>query len=46
MRVAAEVELGGRAAILPEVRGEAFVTGRAEYWVDPEDPVGKGFLLR
>jgi len=46
VRVAAEVELGGRAAILPEVRGEAFVTGRAEYWVDPEDPVGRGFLLR
>jgi len=46
VRVAAEVDLGGRAAILPEVRGEAFVTGRAEYWVDPEDPVGQGFLLR
>ena len=46
VRVAAELEVGGRPAILPEVRGEAFITGRSEYWLDPDDPVGRGFLLR
>ncbi|MGC6488023.1 MAG: proline racemase family protein [Planctomycetota bacterium] len=46
VRVAAVTEVCGRPAVVPEVRGDAFVTGRAEYWLDPEDPLGHGFLLR
>lgn len=46
VRVAAVTEVCGRPAVVPEVRGDAFVTGRAEYWLDPDDPLGHGFLLR
>jgi len=46
VRVADVTEVGGRRAIVPEVRGQAFVTGRAEYWLDPDDPLGEGFLIR
>ena len=45
-RRAEAVEVGDRRAIVPEVRGQAFVTGRAEYWLDPDDPLGEGFLIR
>ena len=33
-------------AILPEVRGRAHITGRAEFWLDPDDPLSDGFLIR
>ena len=46
VRVAGVTEVGDRRAIVPEVRGQAFVTGRAEYWLDPDDPLGEGFLIR
>jgi trans-L-3-hydroxyproline dehydratase len=45
VRVAREVELAGRPAIEPEVGGTAHVTGRHEFWIDPNDPLRDGFLL-
>jgi trans-L-3-hydroxyproline dehydratase len=45
-RVAEETELGGLAALIPEVSGTAHITGRSELWMDPEDRLGAGFLLR
>jgi trans-L-3-hydroxyproline dehydratase len=45
VRVAREMELGGRPAIEPEVGGTAHVTGRHEFWIDPLDPLRDGFLL-
>lgn len=36
---------GPHAAVIPRVDGRAFVTGRAEYWLDPDDSLGKGFVL-
>ncbi len=36
---------GPHTAVIPRVDGRAFVTGRAEYWLDPADTLGKGFLL-
>jgi trans-L-3-hydroxyproline dehydratase len=45
-RVAEETELGGLAAVIPEVSGTAHITGRSELWMDPEDRLGAGFLLR
>lgn len=33
-------------AIVPEVRGAAHLTGRHEFWVDPDDPLRDGILLR
>ena len=34
------------AAVVPEVRGRAFVTGQHDFVIDPEDPLSAGFLLR
>jgi len=36
---------GGVPAVIPEVTGEAHFTGRGEFWLDPEDPLGAGFFL-
>lgn len=46
VRVVEQVNFGGRAAIIPEVTGQAHFTGRSEFWIDPLDPVRDGFLLR
>ncbi len=37
---------GPYAAIIPEIEGEAHVTGRHEFWIDPDDPLRDGFILR
>lgn len=41
-----ETAVGDRPAIVPRVSGTAFVTGRHEFLIDPEDPLRTGFLLR
>jgi proline racemase len=41
-----EARVGAHAAIVPEVSGRAYVTGRNELLIDPEDPLAEGFLLR
>ena len=46
VRVAETTRLGDVPAIVPEVRGRAHVTGRAEFWLDPDDPLSEGFLIR
>ena len=33
-------------AIIPEVSGRAFITGRNEFFINPDDPLRAGFLLR
>jgi trans-L-3-hydroxyproline dehydratase len=40
-----EVAFGAYQAIVPEVFGRAFLTGRHEFWIDPDDPLAPGFLL-
>lgn len=45
-RIVDTTTVGGYAAIVPEVEGRAFITGRHEFVVDPRDPLGRGFLLR
>ncbi len=37
---------GDREGIVPLVTGSAFITGRMEHWLDPNDPLRHGFLLR
>jgi proline racemase len=32
--------------VIPEVAGEAHIIGRNEMWIDPDDGLGAGFLLR
>ncbi len=46
VRAVEAARVGELDAIVPEVRGSAFVTGRAEYVLDPADPLCAGFLLR
>jgi len=38
--------VGDLPAIVPEVSGEAYLLGKSEYWFDPSDAIGKGFMLR
>ena len=45
-RVVGEVDVAGRPAVVTEVEGTAFRTGRASFELDPDDPIGEGFLLR
>ena len=45
-RVTDEVEFGPHRAVLPEIEGSAWLTGRHEFWIDPGDPLGHGFLIR
>lgn len=39
-----ETRVGPYAAIVPEVSGTAFITGRHEWILDPVDELGRGFL--
>lgn len=45
-RVASRTDVAGVPAVVPEISGTAHLTGRSEFWVDPEDPLGEGFFLR
>lgn len=40
-----ETTIGGYDAVSPVIRGTAHVTGRHEFFVDPTDPFGNGFIL-
>ncbi len=37
---------GKYEAIIPEVRGTAFLTGKNTFWINPNDPLKNGFILR
>ena len=37
---------GSYDAVIPEVSGTASITGRNEFYFDPEDPFQKGFIFR
>jgi proline racemase len=41
-RVVETTEYCGRPAVIPEVEGSAYLTGRAEFWLDPDDPLRHG----
>ena len=45
-RVVGSVDLAGRPAVVTEVTGSAFRTGVSTFVLDPNDPLGEGFLLR
>ncbi|GAA1789137.1 proline racemase family protein [Luedemannella flava] len=44
-RLVEETTVAGRPAVVPTVTGRAWVTGTAQYMLDPEDPFPAGFLL-
>ncbi len=45
-RVVGTAEVAGLPAVVTEVEGTAYRTGRAEFTLDADDPLGEGFLLR
>ncbi len=44
-RVVDHTQVGPYKAVVPEVSGKAFITGRHEFVIDPSDELGQGFLL-
>ncbi len=44
-RVVGQVQVGPHDAVVPEVGGTAFITGRQEFIIDPRDELGRGFLI-
>jgi proline racemase len=44
-RIVGAAQVGTYAAVLPEVGGTAYITGRHEFVVDPRDALGQGFLI-
>ncbi|HEX9436538.1 MAG TPA: proline racemase family protein [Candidatus Limnocylindria bacterium] len=45
-RVARTTRFAGYDAVVPEVEGSAWITGRHEFLVAPDDPLAEGFILR
>ncbi len=45
-QVADTATAGPHAAIIPKVTGSAYITGVHEFYIDPEDPLRNGFILR
>lgn len=44
-RVIKETKVGDYSAIIPEITGQAYITGYSQFVIDPEDPVKYGFTL-
>jgi len=44
--VVGDAEVAGIPAVVTEVEGSAYRTGEHVFTLDPDDPVGEGFLLR
>jgi trans-L-3-hydroxyproline dehydratase len=45
-RISETVNYHGIPAIIPEVSGRAYVTGKNVFTIDPDDPLQEGFMLR
>jgi trans-L-3-hydroxyproline dehydratase len=46
VRAVERTKFGPHDAVIPEVGGTAFITGRNECYFDPNDPLGRGFIFR
>jgi proline racemase len=44
-RLLEETRVGDRAAVVPQITGQAWITGVADYVVDPTDPFPDGFTV-
>ena len=44
-RLVGETDVAGRAAVIPEITGRAWITGMGQYVLDPSDPFPAGFTL-
>jgi trans-L-3-hydroxyproline dehydratase len=46
VKVVATTTFGHYDAVIPEVSGNAYITGKNTFWIDQEDPLKDGFILR
>ncbi len=44
-RLLRQTSVGGRPAVVPEISGRAWITGKGEYRLDPTDPFPEGFVV-
>lgn len=44
-RIVQETQVGGRAAIIPEISGRGWITGTHQHMLDPDDPWPGGYRL-
>lgn len=44
-KILGETKIGGYDAVLPSIKGTGYVTGKAEWTLDPIDPFPNGFTL-
>jgi proline racemase len=44
-RLVEETAVGGLPAVVPTITGRAWITGTAQYFLDPDDPFPEGFVL-
>ena len=45
-RIVKRVDYGPYKGVIPEVEGTAYITGKNEFFIDPDDPLKNGFILR
>jgi proline racemase len=45
-QVVGAAEVAGTPAVITDIAGSAYRTGTARFTLDPDDPLGEGFLLR
>ncbi len=45
-KVVKETKFGNYDAIIPEINGTAYITGKHEFYVDPEDQIRDGIFIR
>ena len=46
VKVVATTTFGNYDAVIPEVSGNAYITGKNTFWINPGDPLKGGFILR
>ena len=44
-RIVSETTVGDRTAIVPAIRGSAWITGVSQIYLDPDDPFPEGYVL-
>ena len=41
-----DTDFGPHNAVIPQVEGRAWMNGKAQFFIDPDDPLREGFILR
>ena len=44
-RIVSEAAVGGKPAIVPAIKGRAWLTGMHQYFLDPDDPYPQGYVV-